>query len=177
MSFLSGSGHLPEIPFHTSLQKARGQVGGSGKDGTDWPQNTLLVAAGQGEMCQGKCATRILLDTSSYDEYSWGSGKLWEGTPVGAPQNRPWEGKMGRTVMPYSHVMESERERLKPFRRTLSKEDQQAFDRLFGRAKMHTSAGVYMANPWPMETILLSICLEHGKIIEEILGKFKEKKP
>jgi hypothetical protein len=50
------------------------------------------------------------------------------------------EGKMGRTVMPYSQVMESERERLKPFRRTLSKEDQQAFDRLFDRAK--TGAGV-----------------------------------
>ncbi len=58
-----------------------------------------------------------------------------------------WEGKMGRTVMPYSHVMESERERLKPFRRALSKEDQEAFDRLFDRAKMHTSAGVYMSNP------------------------------
>jgi hypothetical protein len=41
---------------------------------------------------------------------------------------------------------------------------------------MHTSAGVYMANPWPMETILLSIILEHGKMIEEILGKPKEKK-
>ena len=34
---------------------------------------------------------------------------------------------MGRPVMPYSHVMEPERERLKPFRRALSKEDQQAF--------------------------------------------------
>jgi hypothetical protein len=77
-----------------------------------------------------------------------------------------WEGKMGRTVMPYSQVMESERERLKPFRRALSKEDQEAFDRLFDRAKMHTSAGVYMAHPWQIETILLSICLEHGKIIE-----------
>ena len=83
---------------------------------------------------------------------------------------------MGRTVMPYSHVMEDERARLNPFRRALSKEDQQAFDRLFDRAKMHTSAGVYMANPWPMETILLSICLEHGKMIEEILGLLKEKK-
>jgi hypothetical protein len=83
---------------------------------------------------------------------------------------------MGRTVMPYSHVMESERERLKPFRRALSKEDQKAFDSLFDRAKMHTSAGVYMAHPWPMETILLSICLEHGKMIEEILGLLKEKK-
>jgi len=78
--------------------------------------------------------------------------------------------------MPYSDDLESERERWKPFRRALSKEDQEAFDRLFDRAKMHTSAGVYMSNPWPMETILLSICLEHGKMIEEILGKIKEKK-
>jgi hypothetical protein len=83
---------------------------------------------------------------------------------------------MGRTVSPYNHVMESERERLKPFRRSLSKEDQEAFDRLFDRAKLHTSAGVYMAHSWPMETILLSICLEHAKMIEEILGKIKEKK-
>jgi len=42
---------------------------------------------------------------------------------------------MGRTVMPYSNVMESERERRKPFRRALGKEDQEAFDRLFDRAK------------------------------------------
>ena len=81
---------------------------------------------------------------------------------------------MDRTVMPYSQVMESKRERLRPSRRALSKEDRQAFDRLFDRAKMHTSAGVYMSNPWPMETILMSICLEHGKVIEEIFGKLKE---
>jgi hypothetical protein len=55
----------------------------------------------------------------------------------------------------------------------LSKKDQEAFDRLFDRAKMHTSAGVYMAHSWPMETILLSICLEHGRMIEKILGKLK----
>jgi hypothetical protein len=41
---------------------------------------------------------------------------------------------------------------------------------------MHTSAGVYMAHSWPMETILLYICLEHGKMIEEILGLLKGKK-
>jgi len=62
-------------------------------------------------------------------------------------------------------------------RRVLSKEDQEAFDRLFDRAKFHTHAGVYMARSWPMETILVSICLEHGKIIEEILRKVKDKKP
>ena len=82
---------------------------------------------------------------------------------------------MGRTVMAFSQVVESERERFRSFRRALSKEDQEAFDRLFDRAKMHTSAGVYMSNPWPMDTILMSICLEHGKIIEEIMGLPKEK--
>jgi len=55
-----------------------------------------------------------------------------------------------------------------PFWRGLSKEYQEEFDNLFDRAKMHTSAGVYMSHPWPMETILLSICLEHGKMIERV---------
>lgn len=84
---------------------------------------------------------------------------------------------MGRTLLPYSDVLESERARRKPFRRALSKEDQEAFDRLFDRAKFHTYAGVYMAHSWPMQTILLSICLEHGKLLEEILGKLREMKP
>ncbi len=84
---------------------------------------------------------------------------------------------MGRTLLPFSHVLESERERWKTLRRALSKEDQEAFDRLFDRVKFHTHAGVYMARSWPMETILLSICLEHGKMIEDILGKLNEKNP
>ena len=84
---------------------------------------------------------------------------------------------MGRTVMPFSFVLEAEHGRWKEFRKGLSKEDQQAFDRLFDRAKMHTSAGVYMSHPWPLETILLSICLEHKKMLGEILGKLKGKAP
>ena len=32
-----------------------------------------------------------------------------------------------------------------------------------------------MARSWPMETILLSIILENGKMLEEIIGKLKEK--
>ena len=55
-------------------------------------------------------------------------------------------------------------------------EAQEAFDRLFDRAKFHTHASFYMAHPCPLETILLSICLEHGKMIEEILSLLKEKK-
>ena len=83
---------------------------------------------------------------------------------------------MGRTVMPYSHVLESERGKFKLFQRALSQENQEAFFRHFDRAKMHTSAGVYIACPWPMDTIILSIPLEHGKMMEETLGKLKEKK-
>ena len=82
---------------------------------------------------------------------------------------------MGRTVMPFSNVLEKEHGRWKEFRKRLGKEDQQAFDRLFDRAKFHTAAGVYMAHPYPLETILLSIILEHEKMIGEILGKLKEK--
>ena len=48
---------------------------------------------------------------------------------------------MGRTVMPFSHVLEKEHGRWKEFRKGLSKEDQEAFDRLFDRAKFHTAAG------------------------------------
>ncbi len=58
---------------------------------------------------------------------------------------------MGRTVLPFSQVLEREYEEWKKFRRALRKEDQEAFDRLFDRAKFHTSAGVYMARSWPMK--------------------------
>jgi hypothetical protein len=84
-------------------------------------------------------------------------------------------GKLEITESHGFHGMESEREKLRPFRLALSKEDQEAFDRLFDRAKMQASTGVYMSSPWPMETILLSILLEQGKMIEEILGLLKEK--
>ena len=81
---------------------------------------------------------------------------------------------MGRTVMPFGFVLEKERGRWKEFRKGLSKEDWEAFDRLFDRAKVHTSAAVYMSHPWPLETILLSICLKHEKMIGDIPGKLKE---
>jgi len=82
---------------------------------------------------------------------------------------------MGRTVTPFSFVLEAEHGRWKNFLKSLSKKDQQAFDRLFDRASMHISAGAYMSHPWPLETILLSICLEHEKMIVEILSRLKER--
>jgi hypothetical protein len=84
---------------------------------------------------------------------------------------------MGRTVLPFSQVLAREYEEWKKFRRALRKEDQEAFDRLFDRAKLHTQAAVYTSHPWPMESILLAICLEHEKLLAEILNKIKETTP
>jgi hypothetical protein len=77
--------------------------------------------------------------------------------------------------MPFSFVLEEEHGRWKEFRKGLSKEDQQAFDRLFDRARFHTHASVYMSHAWPLETILLSICLEHEKMLGDVLNKLKER--
>ncbi len=57
---------------------------------------------------------------------------------------------MGRTVLPYSHAWEEERERWRKFRRALRREDQLHLDRLFELARLHLQAGVYAANPWPL---------------------------
>jgi len=84
---------------------------------------------------------------------------------------------MGRTVLPFSQVLEREYAEWKKFRRALRKEDQEAFDRLFDRAKLHVQAAAYVASPWPLESILLAICLEHEKLLGEILDKLKEHPP
>jgi hypothetical protein len=78
---------------------------------------------------------------------------------------------MGRTVLPFSQVLEREYEEWKKFRRALRKEDQEAFDRIFDRARLHVQAAAYASHPWPLESILLSVCLEHEKLIMEILEK------
>ena len=67
---------------------------------------------------------------------------------------------MGRTVIPYTQLVDQERSRWQKFRRALRREDQVFFDRLFEAARRHTQAGVYAAHPWPFEAMLLSMLLE-----------------
>ncbi len=81
---------------------------------------------------------------------------------------------MGRTVLPYSHVWEEERSRWLKFRRALRKEDQVHLDRLFELARLHLQAGVYASNPWPLESMLLSMLLEHQKAISALEERFKK---
>ncbi len=80
---------------------------------------------------------------------------------------------MGRTVLPYSQMWEEERERWRKFRRALRKEDQVHFDRLFEAARLHLQAGVYAANPWPLESMLLAMLLEHEKAVSEMRERIK----
>jgi len=56
----------------------------------------------------------------------------------------------------------------------LRKEDQQFLDRLFERARLHVQAGVYASRPWPFETILISILIEHEKALVELRSLISE---
>jgi hypothetical protein len=51
-------------------------------------------------------------------------------------------------MMPFSQVIEQEWRRWMPFRRALSKEDQEAFDRMFACAKLQLQAEVPLKWPW-----------------------------
>jgi hypothetical protein len=59
--------------------------------------------------------------------------------------------------LPFSQVLEEEIQGWQKFRRTLRKEDQQVFDRLFEKARLHVQAGVNASRPWPFEVIWISI--------------------
>jgi hypothetical protein len=80
---------------------------------------------------------------------------------------------MGRTVLPFSRVLEQEVQEWKKFRRGLRKEDQQFLDHLFEEARLHVQAGVYASRPWPFETILVSILIEHEKAFAELRSRLR----
>jgi hypothetical protein len=80
---------------------------------------------------------------------------------------------MGRTLPPFSQLIESERRAWAPFRRALRKDDQATFDRLFDCAKLHVQAGVYLSRPWPFEVIVMAMLLEHHKRLEHLLSRLE----
>jgi hypothetical protein len=50
----------------------------------------------------------------------------------------------------------------------LAEADQPIFDRLFDCTKLHIQAGVMVSRPWPFETIVMAILLEHQKQVERL---------
>lgn len=81
---------------------------------------------------------------------------------------------MGRTLPPFSQLIERERRAWAPFKRALRKADQAVFDHLFDCAKLHVQAGVYLSRPWPFEVIAMAMLLEHHKWIEQLLMRLEE---
>jgi hypothetical protein len=83
---------------------------------------------------------------------------------------------MNPRMMPFSQMIEQERRRWMPFRRALSKEDQEAFDRMFACAKQHVQAEVLLGRPWGFEAVLMAVLLEHEMRMGEMLRKLEELK-
>ena len=75
------------------------------------------------------------------------------------------------TGLPFGQALEQEIQEWKKFRRALRKDDQQFLDGLFEKAMLHVEAGVLASRPWPFETILISILLEHEKALAELKSK------
>jgi hypothetical protein len=75
--------------------------------------------------------------------------------------------------LPFSQVLEEEIQGWQKFRRTLRKEDQQVFDRLFEKARLHVEAGNKASRPWPFEIILISILVEQKKELVELRLKIE----
>ena len=84
---------------------------------------------------------------------------------------------MGKTLPPCSSLIEQERRRWMPFKQALPKADQPIFDRLFDCAKLHTQAGVMVARPWPFETMVMAVLLEHEKRIEHLIRQLEQRIP
>jgi len=81
---------------------------------------------------------------------------------------------MGKTLPPFSQLIDAERRRWVPFRRALPNADQAAFDRLFDCAKRHIQAGVMVSRPWPFETMVMAVLLEYQQRIEQLLDTRQE---
>ena len=81
---------------------------------------------------------------------------------------------MGKTLPPFSSLIEQERRRWAPFKRALPKADQPVFDWLFDCAKVHIQAGVMVARPWAFETIVMAIVLEQQKQLERLQRLLEE---
>jgi hypothetical protein len=75
---------------------------------------------------------------------------------------------MNPRMLPFSQLIEPERRRWMPFRRALSKEDQEAFDRLFTYAKQQHQAEVQLGRSWRFEAVVMGVLLAHEKLIDQV---------
>ena len=75
---------------------------------------------------------------------------------------------MSPRMLSFSQVIEQERRRWMSFRRALSMEDQEVFDRMFACATQQLQAEVQLGRPRTFEAILMAVLLAHEKQLEQI---------
>ncbi|HEX9867292.1 MAG TPA: hypothetical protein VGC99_01640 [Candidatus Tectomicrobia bacterium] len=73
---------------------------------------------------------------------------------------------MSPRMLPFSQVIEQERRRWVPFRRVLSKDDQEAFDRMLAGATQPLQAEVPLGRPWLFEAVLMAVLSAYAKRLE-----------
>ncbi len=83
---------------------------------------------------------------------------------------------MGKSVPTYRQELRNLFREWKDFKRALRDREKDAFDRLMISAEKYASAGQYQANPDPVETMLISILLEHQMMIERILRRLVDER-
>jgi hypothetical protein len=77
----------------------------------------------------------------------------------------------GEDKSSFGQILKQEIQGWYKFRRVLRKEDQQVFDRLFEKARLHVEAGGSASRSWPFETILISMLLEHEKGLVDLRSR------
>ncbi len=82
---------------------------------------------------------------------------------------------MGRTVVPYSLVIEQVLRRFDNYRRTLRREDRKAFDELMRVAKMQVQAGVMAQHPNAFDSMSMAMLVQLKREIEEIKTEIKNR--
>jgi hypothetical protein len=81
---------------------------------------------------------------------------------------------MGRTIAPFSQILEAEFDSWSKFRHALRREDQTAMDGLFAAAKYHVAAMAYASRMTPLEAILMGILVEHQKRLAQLQRRVTE---
>ena len=78
---------------------------------------------------------------------------------------------MGRTLQTTTQIIRAEQRAFNAFRRTLRREDQLLFDRLFALANNHVAAISQANHALPFEAILLAMLIEQERRIDQLEQK------
>jgi hypothetical protein len=81
---------------------------------------------------------------------------------------------MGRTVPTFRNMIDIFGLEWSDYKRALRYDDKKIFEDLLNYARKHGASGTNMVNPNPFEPIVISILIEHEKLIKKLKPKNNE---